>query len=284
LPRLVQGRDIFYSNSMAKYFTIFICFIGLANIREPVGVPLILIGIYAGCYVIFGGSGALLSLAASIPIVGYITAGWVGVVVALLVLVGLCFGIARRRRKTVAEKKYILDPGSRIIAQRPVGQLSERLSGAFAYPNLKRFPGESPTDFAGREYAATMMRGVDDYEIEVVPGSIALENSVVRAAEFHRVVIYRRPHRRYKSGPKEVVELKIKTISGGARLRTHDSHATCADNDQYPVSMKKMHRYRIVDGSVRLGTVNFIRITDESGDPYFYPHTMLNVIPVESVA
>lgn len=77
---------------------------------------------------------------------------------------------------------------------------------------IERKEHESPQEYKGRQFWAEWRRGVDQYEIEVVPGVIRCPGGAQFKAEFHRIVVYRQPNRFRATRPKAVCEVKVKNI------------------------------------------------------------------------
>jgi hypothetical protein len=160
--------------------------------------------------------------------------------------------------------------------------LSGKLNELYRYAETHRRPSESPRDYQIRKNTAEWIQQPNEYEIEVLSGKIECANGQVYPAELHRVVVYRTPTRFRKSLPKEVAEIKIKTITGGTALRTTGPSTICLQNESAPASLRRNHSYQICEGSVRVGTANFLRLVDESGEPYLYPDTMFRPVAISA--
>lgn len=95
-------------------------------------------------------------------------------------------------------------------------------------------------------------------------------------ARLHRVVLYRKPGRYRKTLAKRIVEVKVEGIKGGPSTVAAKGIVRCLDVGDFPASLKHAKSYPLVEGSVRVGAVTFLRIVDESNGAYLYPQFLFS--------
>jgi hypothetical protein len=258
---------------MLKYIGLAAIFSGMGNLDSDrsFGWLCILAGICLVGYGIARKNGLMVAYLILPLVSGYMFAGWAGVVAGGCVTVLLAAGIAQAEKKALAVKGYSLLPDWRMTSRLPIGGLYARMRLIYPYVEPVRGQYESPQAFEDRQHWSKWRQGTDAYEIEVVPGTVRRADNTQFKAEVHRIVLYREPNRFRAVRPKEVCEVKIKSIVDASPLEEFFATATCVDNEGFPVSLQKGTSYKMYIGSLRLGDLNFLRIIDESGEPYFYP-------------
>ena len=262
--------------------------VGMANLGHD-GGAIALIGLYMIGYGMGQLGGFWLTVLLSLPFIGYGMGNGIGFVIGAAVLAAGIVYLMRQNEKSFQSKGYALVVGHQVTNRSSVfGTLHDRLEALYPFYTPTRGPNESPQDFANRVSTTTRFQGFNQFEVEEVSGEIRCAGGPNVRANFHRVVLYRKPGIYRKTKPKVVVEVKVKEIlvtssSAFAALVQHGS-VLCLDNTEFPASLQKSHSYRLVDGSLRLGSTMFLHVVDESGEPYFYPQTIFRDALVATAA
>jgi hypothetical protein len=262
--------------------------VGMANLGHD-GGAIALIGLYMIGYGMGQLGGFWLTVILSLPFIGYGIGDGVGFLIgATLLAAGIVF-LMRQNEKSFQSKGYALVLGHQVTKRSAIfGTLHERLEGLYPFYTPTRGSNESPQDFANRISTTTRFQGFNQFEVEEVSGEIRCAGGPNVRANFHRIVLYRKPGMYRKTKPKVVVEVKVRDILGMSSSAVsplvQQGSMLCLDNTAFPASLQKSHSYRLADGSIRIGSTMFLRVVDESGEPYFYPQNIFRDVLVATAA
>lgn len=241
------------------------------------GGPILLTGLYIFSYGVAGTGGFGIAALTSLPFLGYVVAGGVGAFVGVVLVIAAFVLAAKHNKKNLHGKGFAVGHRAVVIDRRYPGlALCTRLEAMYAFPTTKRRKNESPHDFAMRQSNETFFQGHNEFEIEVVEGEIETAHGRKFRANLHRVVLYRKPSRYRKTSAAHVIEIKIGTILDNPVSVPARGSVTCMNQGDFPVSLKSMKTYELLEGSVKVGDVTFLRLIDESNDPYLYPQSLFS--------
>lgn len=254
---------------------------GATSVHEPnnSGVLLIFIGLgMVGYFGLGRTAGVVLAFVLALPIIGYLIAGDVGAFIGVALIAGLlAVGIVGHVRNA-PKADCTVSASGKIIERHVPLQLVPALEAIHGLPSIERKQNESIQDYNWRCSVIGMGRRTPEYELEVVQGRIKCANDQVTEAELHRIVVYLNPAGAFAPPmQKRVVELKVSKLRGAPAKMAAGTAVQCIDNSCFPVSLKLMKTYQLLDGSVKVGNVYFLHVVDESGGPYFYQQTHFQI-------
>jgi hypothetical protein len=264
---------------MTKFVGILVMLIGAANLgsSKEGGGPIMLAGLYIVGYGVAGAGGLGIAALTSLPFLGYALAGGVGAFVGVVLVIAVIVLAAKQNKDNLVSKGFAVGHRAVVTDRRYPGlPLYTRLEAMYAFPSAQRRKHESPHDFAGRQSNNAFFQGHNEFEIEVVEGEIETAHGQKFRANLHRVMLHRKPARYRKTPPARVVETKIQAILDNPLVVLARGSVTCMNHGDFPASLKSMKAYELVEGSVKLGNVTFLRLIDESNDSYFYPQSLFS--------
>jgi hypothetical protein len=269
---------------MTKFVGVFVMLIGIANrsSASTIGNLILLIGLYILGFGMAGAGGFGIAVTVSLPFLGYAIAGGSGAFIGIVLLIGLATCAVKQNKKKLLSTGFAIEEGTSMTERRYPGlALWKRLEAMHPATALQRRKDESRHDFQQRESNEDFSRGHNEFEIEVVSGSIVTPTGQRVIAGLHRIVLYRKPARYSKTSRKESLEVKINKFLSPSSSVPARGPVTCLNPGDFPASLIQQKSYRVLEGSVRVGDMTFLRLVDESNEPYFYPQSLFTPASIE---
>lgn len=253
--------------------------IGIANLNstDGSGGSILLSGLAIFAFGLAGKAGIGIAAVVALPFLGYSYGGMVGAFAGAAPFIGAITYAVKQHKRRIVKDGFVIEQGSVVSEIHPPSStLLERLESIYPFRPLRRKDGESPTDFRHRQLVSGRFQGHNDFEIEVIESLIVTEAGQSLPARLHRVVLYRKPGRYRKTLAKRIIEVKVERIKGGPTTVAAEGMVRCLDVGDFPASLKHAKSYPLVEGSIRVGAVTFLRIMDESDGAYFYPQFLFS--------
>ena len=268
---------------MTNIAGIIVILIGAANLgsADGSGLFILLAGLCIVGYGMGGKVGFGIALLVAQGVVLSTVFGWPGASIGACVLIAALVCAIKRNTRTLRDAGFTLRQHGVIKERRQPGPfLSSRLEALHASSTPRRGENQSRSEFRQQQSDRAFFGAHDEFDIESGRGEIVTAAGPRFAAELHSIVLYRKPGRYRKTLQKQVVERKIDKVYGIVEAVPAHGSVTCLNQGDFPVSLKRLATYHVMEGSVRIGELTLLRILDESREAYLFPQSLFSPVSI----